>query len=90
MIKELKVFNKNMEILEKVSNIVKKINSELIYDKKYIETEKTFNMKESFQCFYEKGIPVQVILIDSVYRKDENYYPKEFLQKHFAFKEKIF
>ena len=44
-----------MEILEKVSNIVNgKFNSELIYDKNYIEVEKSFNMKESFQCFMKK------------------------------------
>ena len=32
--------------------------------------------KESFQCFY-----MPVILLDSVYRKDGNYYPKVFLEK---------
>ena len=34
------------------------------------------NTKESFQCFY-----IRVILIDSVYRKDKNYYPNVFLEK---------
>ena len=52
MIKEENVFDKYMEILEKVSNIIKKSNSELIYSKKYLITKKTFNAKESFQCFY--------------------------------------
>ena len=52
MIKEVNVFDKYMEILEKVSNIMKKINSELIYSEKYLTTKKTFNAKESFQCFY--------------------------------------
>ena len=42
-------------------------------------------MKDNFQCFYEKEIPVQVILIDSVYRKDKIYYPKVFLEKYFVF-----
>ena len=32
--------------------------------------------KKSFQCFY-----IPEILFDSVCRKDENYYPKMFLEK---------
>ena len=36
-----------------------------------------FNTKDSFQCFY-----ITVILINSAYRKDENYYPKVFLEKY--------
>ena len=40
MIEEEKVLDKYMEILEKVSNIVKKNYSELICSKKYIEAEK--------------------------------------------------
>ena len=47
--------------------------TEFIYNEKYLEFSKKFNTKESFQCFY-----IPVILIDSVYRKDENYYPKAF------------
>ena len=43
--------------------------------------KKTFNTKESFQCFYRKVIPLPEILIDAVYRKDENYYPKVLLEK---------
>ena len=31
---------------------------------------------------YRKVIPVPVIMIDSVYRKDENYYPKVLLEKN--------
>ena len=66
-----------MTIWEKLSNIIiKKINSELIYNKKYLKAEKRFNTKESFQCFY-----IPVILFDSVYRKDRKYYPKVFLEK---------
>ena len=38
------------------------------------------NTKESFQCFY-----ILVILFDSVYRKDGNYYPKVFLEKFIRF-----
>ena len=60
-------------------------NSELIYNKKCTKAEKTFKMKESFQCFYEKIKPVQVILIDLVYRKDESYYPKVSLENYLVF-----
>ena len=70
------MFDKYVTIWEKVSNIMKKNNSELIYNKKYLKVKKSFNTKESFQCF---SIPV--ILFDSVYKKDGNYYPKEFLEK---------
>ena len=57
------------------------MNNELIHNKKYIEAEKAFNMKVSCQCFDEKIMPAQVILVDSAYRKDENYYPQVFLEK---------
>ena len=76
MINNRKVFDKFNEIW-KVSNFIKKINSELVYNKKYIKRENKINTKESLQCFY-----IPVMLIDSVYRKDENYYPKVFLEKH--------
>ena len=40
LIKEENDFIKHMEILEKVKNIIKrKLNSELIYSKKYLKTE---------------------------------------------------
>ena len=59
-------------------------NGEPIYSKKYlIAKKKKFNTKEGFQCLHRKVIPVPVILIDSVYRKDENCYPKLFLEKRF-------
>ena len=48
----------------------KSFNIELIYNKEYIKAEK------SFQHFH-----MRVMLLDLVYRKDENYYPKVFLQK---------
>ena len=64
MIKDEKRFDKHMKIWEKVSNVIKS---------KFLKAKKKFNIKESFQCFY-----IPVILIDSNYRKDENYYPKMF------------
>ena len=76
VIKDEKIFDKCMKIWEKVSIIIKKINSKLIYNKKYLKAEKKFNIKESFQCFY-----IPVILIDSVYRKDGIDYSIVFLEK---------
>ena len=74
LIKEEKIFDKYNEILKEVSNIIKKrFNSKLVYNKKYLN----INTKEGFQCFY-----APVILIDSVYRKDETYYPKVFLENY--------
>ena len=55
---------KYMKIWEKVCNI-KIINSELIYNKKYLKAEKN---------------KIPIILIDSVYRQDEKYYPKVILE----------
>ena len=48
-IKEEKVFDKYNEILDKVSDIIKKkINSKLVYNKRYLK----INTKEGCQCFY--------------------------------------
>ena len=66
MIKDATIFDKYIKIREKVSNTIKR---------KKIYTE-LFNKKERFQCFY-----IPVILFDSVYRKDGNYYLKVFLGK---------
>ena len=60
-----------MTICEKVRNMIKKFNDELIYNEKYLKARKRFNTKENFQCLY-----IRVILFDSVYRKDGNNYPK--------------
>ena len=65
-------FDKHLEIWEKSWHYIKKINSELIV---------LYNTKESFQCFYTKVIPVPVILINSVHRKDE----KVFFKKYHSF-----
>ena len=62
-----------MTIWKKFSNII--VN---LYNKKYLKAEKRFNAKESFQCFY-----ILVILLDSVYRKERNYYLKVFLENLF-------
>ena len=44
--------------------------------KKYLREEKGFNTKKNYQYFY-----IPVILFDSVYKKDGNYYPIVFLEK---------
>ena len=72
-----KSFDKCMAIRENVRNIIKEIfRSELKCHKKYLKDETQFNRKESFQCFY-----MPVILFDSVYRKDWNYYLKVLLEE---------
>ena len=59
-------------------------NSEPVHNKIYFKTEiNRINVKEGSQC-----ICISVILTDSVYRKDKNYYPQVFLQKYrYAVKE---
>ena len=80
--KDKEFLEKYNEILEKFSNMIKKINSELIYNKKYVKAEKKshnekINTKDCSQCIH-----ISVILIDSVYTKDKNYYPQVFLEKY--------
>ena len=70
-------FDKYNKIWQKVSNIIKKINSGLLNNKKYLKAIKKINKKEKIHCDCAR-----VILIDSVYIKDENYYPKDFLEKY--------
>ena len=66
-----------MQILEKVRNIIKnKFNKELIYCKKYLKAEKKTHTKGGLNCLY-----ATIILIDSIYKKDENYYPEVFSEK---------
>ena len=69
-------------ISEKVSNIIKKeFNSELVYKKKQKKTKKKKNLKVE-KNYLNKAFYISVIVIDSVYRKDENYYLKMFLEKY--------
>ena len=83
MIKDEKSFDKYMIILEKV--IIKKINSELIYNKLYLKAEKRFNAKDGFECFY-----IPAVFFDLVYINYGNYYSKVFLKNLFiTFFEKI-
>ena len=50
VIKDKKI-DKYMTISEKVSNIIKKFNSELIYNKKYPKPEKDSTQKKAFNVF---------------------------------------
>ena len=63
-------FGKKLAILLKTE-----FDSEPAHNKKK-KLKKRINTKEGFQCFC-----VPVILIDSVCRKDKNYYPQMFLGK---------
>ena len=56
---------------------LKKINSGLLNNKKYLKAIKKINKKEKNHCDCAR-----VLLIDSVYIKDESYYPKDFLEKY--------
>ena len=51
MIKEEKNFDRYMAICEKVCNIIKKINSELVYNKKRLKAEKDSTQKKFFNVF---------------------------------------
>ena len=59
----------------------KKFNREPAHNKKYLKTKIKFykgkiSTKKGAPCMY-----ISIMLIDSVYRKDENYYPQVFLEK---------
>ena len=45
------VFDKYMKIWEKVINVTKKINSEIIYIKKYLNAKKYSTQKKAFNDF---------------------------------------
>ena len=75
--KKGKVFIQYIEILEKIRKIMKStFNRELII-KKHLKAEKKKH-KRSLQCLY-----APVILVDSIYRKDEDNYSKMFSEKYY-------
>ena len=88
-----------MKNCQKISNIIKKeFDSQPLYNKKCLKTKvKSYNetisinlhnnkiTKEGSQC-----ICLSVILIDSVYRKNKNYYSQVFLEEcKYVVKEKF-
>ena len=72
MIEDKKI-DKYMTIWEKLSSIIRKINSKHTYNKKYLKAEKRFNAKE--------GLFLYTSNICLIYRKNRNYYSKVFLEK---------
>ena len=75
---------------KKVRNSIKKeFNSEPVYNEKYLKTKiKSYKGKIDTKLHNTKipkedslSICLSVILIDSVYRKNKNYYPKVFLEE---------
>ena len=90
LIKDDKLLEKYNEIIEKVSkNIKKEFDTKPVYEGKYLKIEiKPYNKKISIK-FHNNQIPKEdsqcicqsVILIDSVYRTGNNYYPKVFLEE---------
>ena len=65
---------KNFETLSKKEN--KELKREPICNKKYLKAEKN-HYKNGFHCICKR-----LILINSVYKKNENYYPRMFLEKY--------
>ena len=88
--KDEKLLEKYNDIWKKVSNIIQKeFDSNPVYNEKYIRTKiKSYNGKINAN-FHNKKIPkegsqriyLSVILIDSVYKKDKNYYLQVFLEE---------
>ena len=82
---------------EKSATLTKKFDSKPVYNGKYLKTKiKSYNGKINTN-FHNNKIPkkgsqcncLSVILIDSVYKKDKNYYLQVFLEKcKYAVKEK--
>ena len=86
-------------IWEKVKNSLKKdFDSEPVYNEKYLKAKiKSYNGKISTN-FHDNKIPkegsqlicLSVILINSVFRTGQNYYPQVFLEEcKFVVKEKM-
>ena len=81
--------NKYNTICDNVSsNIKKEFDSESVYNKKFLKTRiKSYG--DEAADFYDKEIRkvgsnrtcLQVILLDSVLKRDENYYPQVFLKE---------
>ena len=76
------MFEKYNEIWIKVSNNIKKqVNGELVYNEKYLKTKSKSYKGKINTNFQNSKIAKEgcqyiflLILIDSVYRKDKNYY----------------
>ena len=89
--KDDELLQKYNEIWEKVRNRIKseEFDSEPVYNEKYLKAKiKSYNGKTNTN-FDNNKIPKEgspyicllVILINSVYRKDKNYYPQVFSEE---------
>ena len=90
LIKDEKLLGKYNEIWEKASNIIKQeFKSNHAYNKKYIKTEIKSSGKKINKIFHNNEVPkegcecicLSIIWLDSVYRRDKNYYPQGFLEE---------
>ena len=88
-IQDEEVLEKHNSISNKVSSIIKKeLDCEPIYDKKFLKT-KIISYSDETTDFHSREIPKTgsdficwlVVLIDSVLKRDENYYPQVFLKE---------
>ena len=75
---------------KKSATLTKKFDSKPVYNGKYLKTKiKSYNGKINTN-FHNNKIPqegsqcscLSVMLIDSVYRKDESYYPQVFFKEY--------
>ena len=89
---------KHNTIWDKFSvDIKNKIDSELVYNKKFLET-KLKSYSDETTDFHNKEIPkagsncicLAVTTIDSALNRDENYYPKAFLKECKYIEKKLF
>ena len=88
LIKDDELFKKYNKIWRKVKNIIdKEFDKDPVYNKKYLKPKiKSYNRKINTD-FHNNKIPregsqcifLSVILIDSVFRTSNNYYPQMFL-----------
>ena len=87
LLKDDELLEKNIEIWEKVKNILKKELNK-VYNEKYLKAKIKF-CDEKITNFHNNKIPkedsqyifLSVILIDSVLRTGENYYPQVYLEE---------
>ena len=90
LIKDNELLEKYNEIWEKVKNSIKKeFECEPVFNEKYLKAKiKAYNGKINTN-FHNNKMPkegsqficLSVILIDSIFRTDKNYYPQVFLEE---------
>ena len=90
MIKEDELLKKYNKSWKKVKNTIdKEFDSELVYNEKYLKPNIEYYNGKINTNFHNNKIPkedsqcicLSVILIDSVFRTGNNYYPQVFLEE---------